>query len=332
MKKQSLKKIITMGLIAASLIAVSPIKANAEWRHDSTGYWYTDGNSYVKDSWKQIDGKWYHFDWQGYMETGWYSDMSKIPYDWYFLDDDGSMVTGTKDINGVQNRFDNSGKWISYTDEEIDKILLNKTGKAVIRGSKEIVYDNNDNTDYSKFDDGCYTKDYIDNYSIVEKQMETNCISIEDNNKILESLASRPEDIIYIKNHKKVLSGLVGKDDMYYIEDGKFVRNAWRKIDDIWFYYKADGRSATSSMGGNVDGFQMAFPNTRENGGLDRSYPYKIDDNVERTYWIYDINREITEAEYNNYVNQGKIKFMPSGELFPSGKPDQVWLNESWNN
>ncbi len=75
MKKQNLRKIITMGLIATSLIAVAPMQVNAEWKKDNTGWWYTEGNSCVKDSWKQINGKWYHFDWQGYMKQDGFKDM-----------------------------------------------------------------------------------------------------------------------------------------------------------------------------------------------------------------------------------------------------------------
>jgi hypothetical protein len=39
---------------------------------------------------KQINGKWYHFDESGYMQTGWILDNGK----WYYLDGSGAMVTG----------------------------------------------------------------------------------------------------------------------------------------------------------------------------------------------------------------------------------------------
>ena len=52
MKKENLKKIITMGLIATSLIAVAPMQANAEWKQGSSidpsgnvqhnGWYYTN--------------------------------------------------------------------------------------------------------------------------------------------------------------------------------------------------------------------------------------------------------------------------------------------------
>lgn len=328
MKKQNLKKIITMGLIVTSLIAVSPIRANAEWKSDSKGYWYTEGSSYVKNDWRQINGEWYHFDYDGYMEKGWIFTDTQTVRNWYFLNDDGSMFTGTKEINGVQYRFDSTGKWTGHTDEEIESILLKVTGaKEIIKGSKAIVYDESDTTDYSKFDDGFYTKDYIDNYNLFKKEYYK--LTQEELETLNSILKFDPKDIICIKNHKKVLSGIVARGGQYYIEDGHLVRNAWRKLDNTYVYYKANGCAATSQMGGNIDGFEMSNDNE---GGIDRNSPYNSQKAEDRTYWISELNKYITESEYNNYVNQGKIKFQPTGEIIPTGQPDQFWLSESFEN
>lgn len=52
------------------------------WKKNSKGWWYEypDG-SYPKSCWKDIDGKTYHFDAKGYMQTGWIKEDGK----WYFL-------------------------------------------------------------------------------------------------------------------------------------------------------------------------------------------------------------------------------------------------------
>ena len=43
------------------------------WRKDSKGWWYDlGGGQYLKNCWKKIDGKWYFFDKEGYMETNAY--------------------------------------------------------------------------------------------------------------------------------------------------------------------------------------------------------------------------------------------------------------------
>ena len=56
--------------------------------------WYYFGNSgkKVADTWKQIDGKWYHFDSDGRMELGWILD------DMYYTGTDGVMRTGWQKI------------------------------------------------------------------------------------------------------------------------------------------------------------------------------------------------------------------------------------------
>ena len=102
MKKQNLRKIITMGLIATSLIAVAPMQANAEWKQGSS----IDPNGNV-----QHNG-WYYTNSDGSHKTGWLLDKGN----WYYLnpDADGYMANWTiKTINGVQYGFDRDGKMVN---------------------------------------------------------------------------------------------------------------------------------------------------------------------------------------------------------------------------
>ena len=66
MKKLKLTKVIASTLVVASVLALNPVGANAEWKQDSTGWWYADGSSW-STGWKQIDGKWYYFNSDGDM-------------------------------------------------------------------------------------------------------------------------------------------------------------------------------------------------------------------------------------------------------------------------
>lgn len=275
MKKQNLRKIITMGLIATSLIAVAPMQANAEWKKDNTGWWYTEGNSCVKDSWKQINGKWYHFDWQGYMETGWFQGYARYfggPVDYYYLNDDGSMVTGTKIIDGIQCRFDNSGKWLGYSESDLTHLNIKQ-------GITSIEYDNNDSTDYNSDWDGFHCKDAVNDWTA----------------------KGYIDDMIYIKDNKKVLNGCVGD---YYIENGKVVRNSWIKIGDKIYYFMVNGKKAVANY---IDGYWVD-----DIRGLDKLRPNSLNKNPNNMWYV---NKEdgtdvqMTKDEFNKNIEENKIVF-----------------------
>lgn len=79
MKK--LKKIFVGSLAILSLISLNSVSAKAEWRKDSKGWWYSEGDSWAI-GWKEIDGAKYFFDNNGYMAT------NKV-VDGYYLNSSG---------------------------------------------------------------------------------------------------------------------------------------------------------------------------------------------------------------------------------------------------
>lgn len=103
MKKLKLSKLIASTLVIASLLALSPIGVSAEWKQNSTGWWYTDGNSW-STGWRQIDSKWYYFDSNGYLKTGWLLDDGN----WYYFYGNGEMAFNTT-IDGYY--LNGSGVW-----------------------------------------------------------------------------------------------------------------------------------------------------------------------------------------------------------------------------
>lgn len=44
-----LRNLIASLLVAVSIIALNPIGASAKWEDDSTGRWYSEGNSWLPD-------------------------------------------------------------------------------------------------------------------------------------------------------------------------------------------------------------------------------------------------------------------------------------------
>lgn len=79
----------------------------AKWKQDDKGWYYQEqGGNKIQSSWKELEGNWYHFDEQGYMETGCITIDGVL----YFLEEDGAMVRDdTRVIDGVTYHFDSSG-------------------------------------------------------------------------------------------------------------------------------------------------------------------------------------------------------------------------------
>lgn len=95
MKK--LRKAISIILMTVSIMGVSSIGANAEWRGDYTnGWWYADGSSWAV-GWKLIDGKWYYFNQQGWM-------LSNTTINGYTLGADGAWITPGQSANDKLKR------------------------------------------------------------------------------------------------------------------------------------------------------------------------------------------------------------------------------------
>lgn len=67
-------------------------------------YFEEDGTMKEYFAWEKVNGKWYAFELNGYMMTGFVYDSN---YDnIYYLDDSGAMVTGVQEIDGVIYKFD----------------------------------------------------------------------------------------------------------------------------------------------------------------------------------------------------------------------------------
>lgn len=90
----------------ASTPVIGWFKAGDKWQ-------YKEKNSdFIRASWKFIDNKWYFFDTNGYMLTGWV----ELPEGYYLLGDKGDMLTGWQLSNNKWYYMDiNSGLMLSNT-------------------------------------------------------------------------------------------------------------------------------------------------------------------------------------------------------------------------
>ncbi|MFW2503359.1 hypothetical protein [Clostridium diolis] len=95
MKKLQITKKIVSSLAIALVLAVNPIVAHAEWKQDSTGWWYAEGDSWYK-GWKQIGEKWYYFKDNGYMAHDCYIDNYSLNSKGYW---DGALQSQDFSVN-----------------------------------------------------------------------------------------------------------------------------------------------------------------------------------------------------------------------------------------
>jgi hypothetical protein len=110
--KKSIKKIITLAIATTTILGVYSIGASAEWRQDSTGWWYADGSSWYT-GWKNVDGKWYYFNSDGYM-------AHDTVIEGYKLGSDGAWI-----INSNNNTSTNTNNTSSST----GTVLINDVGE-----------------------------------------------------------------------------------------------------------------------------------------------------------------------------------------------------------
>lgn len=237
MKKLNLKNMITMGLIATSLIAVTPMKANAEWKQDNIGWWYTEGNSYAT-GWRNISGQWYYFENGGYMQrNNWVYDDNDYTTK-YYMNDDGTIRKDPISIYGITYTFDNNGRCIGEASnfKFIDNSTLEYRGK---------IY-NYEKDNIEKTDD-----ENIDAFGV--KREKDPFISYKYTISLPGTSGPGSRHTLYVKDGK-VLEGEIQLDNgnWYYIEGT--LRYGWTEVKGRLKYYDW------------IDGHQIYGDNVQING------------------------------------------------------------------
>lgn len=131
----NIKRLIAISIATLSLSIIAPVGANAEWRHDNNGWWYSEGDSYLKDCSKFIDGYWYVFDSNGYQKTGWVQDEHGS---WHYYYSNGTIATNTI-IDGYL--LSPRGYYLEgFTKDDVDryrKIIIDNVGPERLNGFVE---------------------------------------------------------------------------------------------------------------------------------------------------------------------------------------------------
>lgn len=190
--KKSIKKIISTIIMTTTILGIFIVPANAEWKQNSTGYWYSNGNSWFTN-WNQIDGKWYYFSPNGYMKSNsWQQEGDK----WYFLKPNGSMAQN-ETYNGYN--FENNGVW-----NQNYNVDSNNTTNSSVNNTATTNSNNSSNSNVSN------TFDSSTNNSGNTTLNNTGTINFNDNSKTTNNVNvtvdnTSKEEKSYYKNQNSAM-------------------------------------------------------------------------------------------------------------------------------
>lgn len=285
MVKKVLTKVIALSTIAISIGVFSSIGVSAEWRQDDNGWWYAQGNSYYTGK-QFINHKYYYFDNNGYMQTGWISIDGK----WHYFDENGMEKWG----------------WVSYAGKWyfLDSIEGIQTGWITgYSADGNYYYLNNDGT----LDDSKTTKvmpnDIKKAYDIVKDY----CDLGEKTNLVYYSIDNLdlPKEFKFINKNLYRFALLYGTGDSRDEGDNFFYDANTGKlcIIDQGIYTILDTKETfdSSQTKGNIVKKIMTYLNTNNRIGF-TSHVQSIYINIkeEKDYYIIDIYKNVNGVIQSN--------------------------------
>ncbi len=231
---------------------------------DETLWSYLEKGRSVKDAWRQVKNKWYHFDEYGIMQTGWITTADGSEYflngsgaavsgwrqkgdEWYYLNPGkkgfGKALTGWQTIKNKKYFFDDSGVMLHDTWQD-DYYYLTHSGPAA--------------TGWLKFDDGRWyymnpgtkARSYA-RYMVGWQTIGGKKYYFNDSGVMLHDTW---QDEFYLTTGGWVATGwqtIEGK--AYYLDPNTKNRTfgrklyGWRKIGKNWYYLDSeDGHKVTA--------------------------------------------------------------------------------------
>ena len=220
-------------LLVLSFGGFSAEAKSGSWKKDSKGYYYqySDG-TYAKSQWLLLNGKYYRFDKNGYMLTGW----QKVGKNWYYLTPStGAMKTGWLKLKNRWYHFTSggalqtgwqkvSGKWYHFDpDGRMD------SGWKMIRGKWYFLKNGVMQTGWVKSLGKYY---YLNPKS---GAAATGWIKVKGLWYYLD-----PADL-YMETGWRYIDGT-----RYFFDPSSGAMAVkWKKIDDYWYYFTAEGQFLT---------------------------------------------------------------------------------------
>lgn len=244
------KQIIIAFALTAALGAVNPaVPAEAKWKTDSYGRWYTikdapgyavgwkkigkstyyfDKSKYAAKGWRLIDKKWYFFDAQGKLVTNAWIDG-------YYVTEDGSMAVNATitTLLGVYT-FDANGNVVSNPASPTPTPGVTKHSNCWVQRNGKYYY-----YDYQ----GNLAKGWL---KIKDKTYYMNPITEERYTGWLKS----SKKYYYFQSDSGLMAQgwlKINKKTYHFKEDGSAV-SGWKKINGNFYYFSKKGKMYTNKL------------------------------------------------------------------------------------
>lgn len=211
-----MKKLIISALILVLALVLKSTEANAEWKQDNCGWWYSEGNSYAM-GYREINGNTYYFDSNGYMKTGWIQD--KYYGTWHYFYSNGTMAYNTV-IDGFQ--LDQDGTWIkpSKGAEEARNSILKEDSEFISKYSA-----NNVNLTKSYMEGNMNKFIANENWKLPEEAVYIFSLVDSDNCEYCAYLVGKTSKNVYCVSHEGGLS-------VYQIKNNEIIKTyKWLRND-----------------------------------------------------------------------------------------------------
>ena len=231
MKKIKLIKVIASSLALASMLTVNSIRASAEWKQDSNGWWNTEGSSWSV-GWKEIDGKWYYFKQDGYMAHDTVIDGYELGSDGAWIQAASNNLSNSKnvttnedktfDINEFKNMLKTNGYPVEVRDTLYKENIASKGWKLV-----------NGNYYYFSFEGALSKDEIVDGYHLgADGALDTT-----KGKSQLQDITMKTEKSVYHIGTEKIRVDITNNTNlkseyggMYYQID-KLENNEWHNLD-----------------------------------------------------------------------------------------------------
>ena len=137
MIKKYLCKVLVVLIFTIYGLGLNPIEASASWKQDSNGWWNTEGSSY-SIGWKEIDGKWYYFNSDGYMAHDTTINSSILGSDGAWIESTYTNTTTQGNQNSNSDSFDVNVS-LKYNINLDDKVK--GTNPNIIKATRQAIFD-----------------------------------------------------------------------------------------------------------------------------------------------------------------------------------------------